>query len=173
MSGPKIFLIVVIALAVLFVVGVGLGIGQNDRQATSPESFKRSFNPKDHGWLSKLNVFESGSAEFKPDGGGCQNFRDKVLTVARSATCDLVVPAAGRRMVVFSPPRSQSVKFQVVVGTVSFIRLPGDELNRDPDNNSPPSWNPGGEVRALTVGGGGGRLRLACVGTGACQLRFR
>jgi hypothetical protein len=172
MSASRILLLLVlIVLVLIFLFGLALGFLHPGETGQKPSAFRLA----DHPWLQGMTRMVSlRSAAFTVDGPGCPGHAGKslgsgdVLTIAQSANCDLVIPAAGRRFLVIPAPQSQSVSFTVSVGTVKFTHLPGDDLN-----TGDASWATGPEVRSLTVHGGGGRLALSCAAGPPCSLAVK
>jgi hypothetical protein len=169
-TGTKIFLVVLVLLAIFYVVGLGMSV--HHKIDASNQSHK-NFNKDDHPWVTKLeNMFPSPSPEFKAAGAGCLSYKDNRMTIKASSDCAMLVSPAKRTMYVIPPPTYRTVKFTVDAGSLLFLHAPGDNLNKgDPDD--PQHWNPGNKAVSLSVDRQGGMLVLHCMGPAPCQVSFQ
>jgi hypothetical protein len=168
MSGPKIVLLFLIVFAVIFAFAISLGFLHPDDNATA-NNFNLNAHPVARSFAGLFA--SSSSVPFHVSGAGCPGHTAAVtsgatLTVAAASPCTFTIAAAGRQLLILSPPSAQSVSFQVATGTLTFA---GDnDLNKGAQ-----TWAAGNGVKTLTVRTGGGQLNLACgIGT-ACELRIK
>ncbi len=168
-SGAKVFLVVVVLLAVFFMIGLGMSVHHKDDNTNRSRD---NFHPADHAWLDGLhNTFSGRGPEIDPSGNGCLSYNNNRLRIRASFPCILNVPPAKPLLGIIPPPTYRNVKFKVVTGAISFKALAEDRLNRDPDSDSTRTWNPNAEA-LLSVDQNGGRLVLRCDGPVACEVKF-
>jgi hypothetical protein len=167
-TGAKVFLVVLVLLAILFAVGMGMSIRhKTDTTNNTRDSFKAS----DHPTLESVQrTFALSSPQVKPVGAGCLGYAAKRLRIAGQSGCGLNVAAAGNILGLIPPAQYRQVTFKVTQGQISFMHGPGDEVNKgDPDK--PHNWSTGQEGK-LSVGREGGTLLLQCEGAGGCVIQI-
>ena len=160
MTGPRIFIIILVLLAVLFIVVMGIGLRQNDAQ---PDA--HNFSPPD--WTSSLGDWLSPSLDLttvQVAAGACLQAVQKTFTLAPGSNCKLQAPAASQKY--------RKVKLHRVAGasvTVSY-RSPTDD---DPNlSKQDLSW-PGKDPQSLLVLTGGGSITLSCGSGASCLLQVQ
>lgn len=166
-TGAKVFLLVLVLLAILFAIGVGMSIHhKTDTTNNSRDSFKAS----DHPILQSVQRRFSSSPEVKPVGGGCMGYAAKRLRISGSSGCGLKVAPAKYVMGIIPPAEYRQVTFKVMQGQISFMHGPDDKVNKgDPDK--PHNWNPNEEGK-LSVDRDGGTLVLRCETPSGCQVQI-
>jgi len=159
MTASKLFIAVLVLIAVLFIVGIGIGLRQNDAQ---PDP--RNFSPPD--WTNSLSDWLSPSLDLKTVQtvtGTCLQVGAKTFTLAAGSNCKLQVPSAGQTY--------RKVKLHLVTGT-SVKAVYTAPPNGDPNlSQQQLSW-PGKDPQSLLVLAGGGSLSLSCGAGAACQLQM-
>jgi hypothetical protein len=163
MTGPRIFIIILVLLGVLFIVGAGIGLHQNDAQ---PEP-KNRYSPPE--WTSSLDWISPSldltTVQAVP--GACVQAAQKTFKVAARSNCTLRVPAASQKY--------RKVKLHLVTGAVQVTYL---APNNDPNLENPQrlSWPPTGnnkDPQSLVVLDGGGSIALACGSGPPCVLQMQ
>lgn len=152
MTGPRIFIIVLVLLGVLFIVGAGIGLHQND---TMPDP-KNSYRPPQ--WTSSLDWLSPGldltTVQASP--AACLQAAQKTFKVAARSNCTLRVPSASQKY--------RKVKLHLETGAVQVTYL---APKKDPNLNNPQqlNWPPTGDNKdpqSLVVLDGGGSIVLSC-----------
>ena len=171
-TGAKIFLVVLVLLALLFAVGIGMSIHhKTDTTSNTRDSFKAS----DHPVLESVQrSFSLSSPPVKPVGAGCLGYAAKRLRIAGSSACGLRVPPAGNILGVIPPADYRQVAFKVTLGKVSFTPEPGDKVNKGKSGEGH-DWSANeadNNEGKLSVSRDGGTLLLRCQAAGGCEIQI-
>ena len=151
MTGPRIFIVILVLLGVLFIVGAGIGLHQNDAR---PDP-KSSYSPPD--WTSSLDWLSPSldltTVQAAP--GACLQAAQKTFRVAARSNCTLRVPASSQKY--------RKMKLHLETGAVQVTYL---APKKDPNLNNPQklSWPTTGNNKdqSLVVLDGGGSIVLSC-----------
>jgi len=168
MTASKLFIAVLVLIAVLFIVGIGIGLRQNDAQ---PDP--HNFSPPD--WTNSLSDWLSPSLDLKTVQtvtGTCLQVGAKTFTLAAGANCKMQVPSAGQTY--------RKVKLHLVTGTsvkVVYTAPPNGDPNLSQQQlswqaSSQPPSTASKDPQSLLVLAGGGSLSLSCGAGTACQLQM-
>ncbi len=165
-TGAKVFLLVLILLAILFAVGMGMSI---HHKTDTTNSTRDNFKSSDHSVLEVVQRrFSKSSPEVEPVGSGCLGYLAKRLRISGSSGCALKVAPAKYLLGMIPPAEYRQVTFKVTRGKISFMHGPDDKVNKgDPDK--PHDWDTNDEGK-LSVGREGGTLMLRCVTPGGCEI---
>jgi hypothetical protein len=159
MTPSRLFIAVLIFVAVLFIVGIGIGLRQNDAQ---PDP--HNFSPPD--WSNSLSDWLSPSLDLKTVqtvAGNCVQVGSKTFTLAAGSNCRLQVPSAGQKY--------RKAKLHLVTGA-SIKVVYTSPSNEDPNlSQQELSW-PGKDAQSLLVLERGGSLNLSCGAGAPCQLQM-
>jgi len=167
-TGAKVFLVVLVLLAILFAVGMGMSI---HHKTDTTNNTRNSFTASDHPTLESVQrSFSRSSPQVKPVGNGCLGYAAKRLRIAGQSGCGLSVAPAGNILGLIPPAEYRQVTFKVTQGQVSFMHGPNDDVNKgDPDKSH--NWGSGQEGK-LSVGRDGGTLVLQCAAPGGCEIQI-
>jgi len=157
MTGPRIFIIVLVLLGVLFIVGLGMGLRQNDAQPNAN-------NVSPPNWTSTLGDWLSPSLDLTTvqlTAGACLQAAQKSFTLAAGSDCQLQVPAANKKY--------RKLKLHLVTGASVKVNYTAP-TNTDPNlSKQDLSW-PGKDPQTLLVLAGGGSIVLSCGKGTSCLL---
>jgi hypothetical protein len=159
MTASRLFIAVLILVALLFVVGIGIGLRQNDAQ---PDP--HNFSPPD--WSNSLSDWLSPSLDLKTVqtvAGTCLQVGTKTFDLAAGSNCKLQVPSARQKY--------RKAKLHLLTGAAVKVVYTSPP-NEDPNlSKQELSW-PGKDPQSLLVLEGGGNLNLSCGAGAACQLQM-
>jgi hypothetical protein len=167
-TGAKVFLLILILLAILFAAGMGMSI---HHKSDSTNNTRDNFKSSDHPVLAAVQrQFSKSSPEVKPVGSGCMGYAVKRLRISASSGCGLKVAVANYVLGIIPPAEYRQVTFKLTRGQISFMHAPDDRVNKgDPDK--PHVWNTNEEGK-LSVGREGGTLMLMCRTPGGCEIEI-
>ena len=172
-TGAKIFLLLLVVLAILFVVGMGMSI---HHKTDTTNNTRNSFKASDHPVLESVqHALSLSSPQVKPVGNGCQGYAAKRLRIAASSSCGLKVAPSGKLWGLIPPADYRQVAFQVVQGKISFTPGPDDKANGGKEAQSH-VWTAGddkNDAGKLSVGSNGGTLVLQCSSPGGCLVQIQ
>jgi len=163
MTGPRIFIIILVLLAVLFIVGMGIGLRQNDAQ---PD--KGKFSPPD--WASSLDWLSPSLdlTTVQVVAGTCLQAPQKTVTLQAGSKCELQVPAASQKY--------RKVKLHLVTGAsvkVTYTTSTQGDPNLSPEQDLEWSQQDRKDPKSLAVLTGGGRIALTCGSGASCLLQVQ
>ena len=159
MSGARIFLIVLVAFALLFAGGVIIGLRQNDSQANTHTFSPPNWTNVLSDWLSpKLDLNTLQTVQ-----GTCLQAARKMFVLAPGSNCTLRVPA--------SRERYRRAKLHLVQG--SPVTVVYNASSGAPNlSKQQLSW-PGKDPQSLVVEAVVGTVTIACGPGAACELQLQ
>jgi hypothetical protein len=158
MTASKVFIIVLILIAVLFVAGIGIGFHQNDSQP-DPHNFTAP------NWTNMLSDWLSPSLDLTtltPVTGSCIQPAQKMFMLSPGTSCVLRVPSVKQNY--------RKLKLHLITGgsaTLSYASPPGT----DGDLSKQQLTWPGKDPQSLLALAAGGKLTLTCGSAPPCQLQ--
>jgi len=167
MSGPRIFIIILILIGVLFAGTIWLG-AQHGGSSESADQFVAELTAGKHPLIQGLGgLFAPASPPLSTVSGGCVRLSNRAMTF-NHGPCTLRAAAATSRMPGIAPARYRNVKFQVTSGVVSFAP---DQLNKQ-SNGSSLQWQPRQNGSLIIGAENDNSLTLVCLDTTSCQVQF-
>jgi len=160
MTGPRIFIIILVVLGVLFFVGLGIGLNQNDSQ---PDV--NNFSPPS--WTSSLGDWLSPSLDLttvQVVEGTCLEAAQKTFALAPHSNCHLQVPAASQQY--------RKLKLHLVSGNSITVNY-NSPTDSDPNLSKQDLAWPGKDPQTLLVLSGGGSIVLSCGSGPSCMLQVQ
>lgn len=164
MTGPRIFIIILVLLGVLFVVEEGIGLHQNDAQPTNPNSYSPPSWTSSLDWLSPS--VDLTTVQAAP--GTCLQAAQKTIKVAAKSTCTLKVPTASSTY--------RKMKLHLVTGASVEVTYNSPTPNKNLKNPQQLKWPPTGNAKdpqALVILADGGSVTFACGSGAPCQLQMQ